>query len=262
MAYTLDKIVDPFKGTPGFNKGLILDMYRQKYEQIKDRIMWGACKDGNNYIIHVRVPSTDVYCKDVYYDVVFEFFPESEKIFKSNSIKDYSVLLFSNCPSFTFTFTYAYNKYGLLVPWLINKCIPQCLNTPAMQRNRSSQIGSDMKTWYAAYHLQKIGILNYKSRFDDMVNTSKSSIQKVVLSQGAMLLHRQNTAELNKRKAQASSDARKAQAKANNRFSDYRQRKDYEHAIQKKLGPKVNSTVVAKRVAKKAKGPRGSKKHR
>lgn len=262
MAYTLDKIVDPFRGMPGFNKGLILEAYKQKYELIKDKIMWGACKDGNNYIIHVRMPSTDPYCSDVFYDVVFEFFPESEKLIDSRSINDYSVLVFSNCPSFTFTFTYAYNKYGLLVPWLTDKCIPDCLNRPAVHRNRGSQIGSDMKTWFAAYHLQRIGILNYKLRFDDMVNTSKSSIQKAVLSQGAMLLRRMRIADINKKKAQASKAASKANQRETNRFNDYRAKKELEHSIQKTYHNKVNSSAVSSRVAKKARTSRKPKSHR
>lgn len=262
MAYTLDKIVDPFRGMPGFNKGLILDMYKQRYELIKDKIMWAACKDGDNYIVHVRMPSTDPNCKDVYYDVVFEFFPESEKLIDSRSLNDYSVLLFSNCPSFTFTFTYAYNKYGLLVPWLINKCIPDCLNKPAIHRNRGSQIGSDMKTWFAAYHLQKIGLLNYKLKFEDAINTTKSSIQKVVLSQGAMLLHRQRTAELNARKSQANRDAARASQREESRFKDYRSKKNLEHSIQKAYGNKVNSSAIASKVARKARSAKKARSHR
>ena len=259
MAFTIDSILDPFKGRPGLNKSLFLSVYHQKYMEIKEKIMWASAKEGNNYIVHVRVPSTDPNCKDVYYDVVFEFFPESDKVLESRSIKDYSVLIFSNCPSFTFSFTYACNKYGLLIDWLKPKCIPRCLNDPAVQRNPHSSVSIDTKTWMAAHHLQQIGILNYKLRFEDTITVTREDIFKRVSHQAVILATRQRIEE----RARERNRYERAKRRSNERFVNYREEKDYQHALERsEMRNKVNPTGTAHKLAKVARQARSARSAR
>lgn len=259
MAFTLESMLNPFKDMPGFNKGLFLNIYRDKYLAIKDKIMWGTCKTGDNYVIHVRIPSTDPLCDKVYYDIVFEFFPESEKVKESRSLDDYSVLMFSNCPSFTFSFTYAYNKYGLIIDWMKDKCIPKCLTDPAVMKNPRTAIATDMKTWLAAYHVQQLGILHYKKKFEATINTNVNDIHAGVKHQYTMLMYRQKVHDT---AVERTRNAR-ADRRAQQRFVDYREQKDYQHALEKSgLRDKVNPVTASRRIAKVARSARNARSSR
>lgn len=185
--YHIKDIINPLGNSAGLGtKGLILQAYEQRYFILKDRIQWACTIYGEAYIIHIRIPSESRYCPDVFYDVVFQFNPNNINDKKDKIIDNYALSIYSNTPSFTFTFTYAFNKYKLLIPWLKDKCSIQCLTKPAVIRNPNSIIGTDMKTWFAAYHIKRIGLLN-KERFKANINVNINRISGNVLSQDQML---------------------------------------------------------------------------
>lgn len=252
MAFTIDTLLNPFKSIPGISAHMMLEQYQARYEEIKSRILWGLAVDKGHYIAHVRIPSSSELCPDIFYDVVLELYPASEKVAESRSLNEYSVKIYSNCPSFIYQFTYAYNRYNLIADFLKNKCSKICLTKPAVRLNPNNAIGVDIDTWQAAFHLKRLGLLSYKQTFEAAAKATRKKIYDNVFTQEAMLVlrSRSESKEREKRKIQ------KAMARANKHNSDYQEQKSYEHAVAKASGGKLNSRVVGKKIAKAARTAR------
>jgi hypothetical protein len=186
MTLTIEDFLDPLaRNSVSHNKGIIITAYEHRYFRIKDRIKWAVCKYNEKYVAHFRIPSESLYCKDVYYDTIFELSPVSKGDIESTSLRNYSVKIFSNYITFIFSFTYAYNKAGLLIPWLLSKCTPQCLNTPAYIKNKQNTIAPDIKTWFASQHFKRLNLLS-KQIFEGSINTSVQHIAKYTMHQTTM----------------------------------------------------------------------------
>lgn len=272
MVYSLDDLLNPFgKGVAAFNKTLIINAYEQRYYSIKDRIQFGLCKNGKIYLVHYRIPSESPLCKDVLYDVVLEFLPLDDGAEDSRTLEPYDVRIYTNSPSFTFTFTHAFNRYDLLIPWLKNRCISECLTKPAFEKNPNDIIGTDKCLWFAAYHLRRTG-MHIKAHFEKFINTNYAHIEKIIIDQEKMLKLRARSEARSRREQQEAKKHSNAKAQATARFDTYRATKDIESKIiqhnarnpQKKINPRVAKTITSKvsRTAKSARSSRSARRSR
>jgi hypothetical protein len=257
MYYSLSDILALHpKGISTHNKGIILTSYQNRYYKIQPNILWGCCKYQNNYIVHMRIPSESDYCRNVFYDVVFEFYPTRASDKDGGNFGNYGVLVYTNSIQFTYTYTYAYNKYGLIIPWLKSKCMNKCLTVPAVQKNPDHTIGVDINMWFAAYHMKLVGILD-KRKFDLNINTSQSHIAKVVYSQSYMAQLRSDAetigrlAEKNMKQAKDASKAKENEYRATKHLE-----KLVKEHIQHTTRQPVNAHAVAHSIIKKAKTPK------
>jgi hypothetical protein len=151
------------------------EMYRQLYSAKLDtiylrengKIDFVVYKSGNDYIIHMKIPSEKI--EDFYYDVVLQFSPSGLGKDLSTSIKDYGVRFFSNDPSFMYTFTHAFHKNDLLIKDLMPKISKTALKKNADERNPDNQVGY-VKSFYFAYLIMENKSLFSKIRLDSMSN--------------------------------------------------------------------------------------------
>jgi hypothetical protein len=259
MFYSLKDLLSLHEyGSAIFNKGVILKEYEHRYTACKDKILWACCTYETSFFIHLRIPSESEYCKDVYYDVVFEFYPSRKIDITNGNLNDYGIKLFSNSTSFMFTYTYAYNKYNLIIPWLKTKCSKRCLIEPAVRKNPRSIIGTDAITWIAAYFISRTGLLG-KSRFITHINTSVDHIKRVVFNQDQMLKIRNDTEENAKRLERAHNEVKIRQY---HRKEEHAATKQLEKALERHARATktpIHPRTAAKRIikaARKAKLPR------
>jgi hypothetical protein len=160
--------------------------------RLKDRIQWAATMGDGMYIYHCRIPSESRYCKDVFYDIVFELYPANKSDLKSTSLLTYGLRAFSNYITFQFSFTYAFNKNGLIIPWLAHKCSSEALNTPAYKTNKAAIVQPDIKMWFAMKHFYRLRLYS-KNVFENAINTTPANIQRICLTQRQVLLLRGET---------------------------------------------------------------------
>lgn len=250
MIFSIDDILNPKYLGPIGAKGLIMESYNRRYELIKDRIMWAACRNGPAYVVHIRIPSEHPNRRDIFYDIVLEFIPTSKNDEKKSTFNSYSLRLFSNVPSFSYSFTYVYNKYKILIPWLTGKCMHMCLTTPPVRKNPNMIVAADMKTWLAVKFFKELDIFN-KQKFSTMINTDMRYLEKIVIGQHQMLAIIQAAEKMNKEEARRKFNV---QDLVKIRHDEYVRKRDLEKAVidynAKKDHTPVNPRVVAARAAK------------
>lgn len=101
----------------------------------------------NSYYFLIIVPSD---MRDYDYDVVIHLYNVDDNV--SSSLKKWHMEIFSNCPSFVFTYAYAYNLNGLMIPFLSKKLGKACTTMPT-ERNPDLQVGWDKSVYYAIKYL-------------------------------------------------------------------------------------------------------------
>lgn len=228
MVYSIDDLINPFgKGVAVYQKTMILRGFEQRYYGIKDRIRFGLCMNGKNYIVHYKIPSESSLCKDVLYDVVIEFIPIDPGAEKMPTLDGYDVHVYTNSPSFIFSYTYTFNKYGLLVDWLKNKCMKQCLSTPALEKNPQNIIGTDKSVWFAAFHFLRNG-LKYKSQFARYINATYQQVITNVVSQERMMAQRMRSEQVGRHQLKLEKEASKSK---NGAYAGYRAQKDIQNGM-------------------------------
>jgi hypothetical protein len=117
------------------NRQLIKDDLNRRYDKLNQnkKIKVTVYKDGEDYYFHFLIPSETERLNT--YDVVLQFTMGEDDFKFDNFLNRYYVKFFSNCPSFTFTYAYAFNLYGMLIEHLGNKYDEQVLTDDPIVRN-------------------------------------------------------------------------------------------------------------------------------
>lgn len=103
-------------------------------------------KDGIFYF-HIRVPSESK--RNNKYDVVIALEPPEGSNKVEKTLKNYEFKVFSNCPSFVYTYTYVYDQYGLLIPFLKSKYKDITLESEPKTKNPGEIINYDKSIYFA-----------------------------------------------------------------------------------------------------------------
>lgn len=165
----VDDFINPMKGNAVFNLKPILENYKKHYYEYYSSKIKVACvynKYTDRYMFFFKVPSesNDKYPTEIDYDVIIEFDPpnSSKPSAKASAdLKPYNIYIYSNSPSFVFSFDYVIkHKFGF------PKCLPSrylsniaCTRPPEI-RNRYEIMTVEKTTWVAFFHLYHNGYLN------------------------------------------------------------------------------------------------------
>ncbi|MMZ42275.1 hypothetical protein D1872_37950 [compost metagenome] len=111
-------------------------------------------KDGDHYFYHLTIPSESEDRRNTY-DVVLEFFADElpPGVKKEKNMNHYQVRFFSNSPSFTYTYAYAFDLYGFFIKELSNKYRVQVLDNPPVTRNPAEVINYEKSIFFAVSYL-------------------------------------------------------------------------------------------------------------
>ena len=116
---------------------------------------------GNGDILfYVKVPSEDYKDNKISYDVLFLIQHDKNRSREKRLIK-----LYSNSPSFIFTYCYVYNQHNLIIEKLKSKLPTEALTQFPEIRNPIGSLGYEKSTYIAAMYL-----LNGKCLRDEYIN--------------------------------------------------------------------------------------------
>lgn len=144
------------------SRKIIREDLNRRYKELikhKDKVIKPTVyKDGDEYIFHFLIPSEDPERKNTY-DVVLHFTTEEtdedKKVTNDKNLKRYNVKFFSNSPSFTYTFAYAFQLYGILIGSLKDKYRKIVLDRPPVTRNPGEIVNYDKTIYFAAHFFQE-----------------------------------------------------------------------------------------------------------
>lgn len=164
---TLNEFLDnPIgKGDASVNVSLIRQMLDGKYQvyedskknkEIKMKVFHQPLKDV--YWIWLTIPTETE--RDNSYDVVYTFTNPKSTDRLTQAIGKFDIQIFSNTPSFAFTYAYVYNKNGMLIPSLANKLGRTFLKDSPDVRNRNQLMLFDKYVYFGARYIKDSKILN------------------------------------------------------------------------------------------------------
>lgn len=105
-------------------------------------------------IYHVIIPSTKK--EFVNYDVVIEV--ETKNLHEgAATLEDLEFKVFSNCPSFIFTYANVFRSNGMICDWLLPKYNKEVRTKPPVQRNQYGIVGLERSIYLALKHLHSTG---------------------------------------------------------------------------------------------------------
>lgn len=122
-------------------------LIRNKGNDIKLFIYEAKNKTDDIYF-HIIIPSETERSNT--YDVVFKFSDPTKELRKNLSISEYSVSVFSNSPSFAYTFAYVYEKNGLFIHSLADRLGKDFFKKSPDVRNRFGIINYEKYVYFGA----------------------------------------------------------------------------------------------------------------
>lgn len=157
----IEQIVKPFNS--GFSavsiKYLLEDLQKRYLVNIEPNItIVDAVKEKDNYFILVKIPSesnSEYKSDQIFYDVIIELLPPNNSYLSNESVRDYDVRVYSNCPSFTYTFTYVYYKKDALIRMPKGAYTRKALSKVPKVRNPLLLFGIEKTLWFAICYLDK-----------------------------------------------------------------------------------------------------------
>lgn len=127
------------------------DMLRQ-FQELASKFACKIYKYRDEAIFHVVIPSRDR--PKVSYDVVIET-KLNDMTSSEINVNDVDIKVFSNCPSFMFTFAHAFRSKGLVIHWLDNKYRVEVKKKEATSKNEYGIIGMERSLYLACLYLTK-----------------------------------------------------------------------------------------------------------
>lgn len=149
----------------------------EQYKSLKSKIRLTWYKVGDKYFVaHIKIPSSSQ--DEMLYDVLLEF---NDDTIKDNIsvIKDASVRVFSNCPSFTYTYAYVFYKNKDLIEWARTKYRKEILTQRPAQRN-AYEIRNYERSLYLAIRFMLEDARYYRESID--VKAKKVRSPKTILA--------------------------------------------------------------------------------
>lgn len=123
--------------------------FEQKYQKLKSArkiFIEASTKIGDNYLLHFKVGSEST--ANQFYDVIFLFFTNDQKVEKEISFQHYYVKFFSNSPSFIYQYAVLYKENGVLIDMLYDKLDPEFIEKAPTKSNPDMKLSYD-KSIYA-----------------------------------------------------------------------------------------------------------------
>lgn len=132
-------------------------------------------------VLHCRLPSRTK--KDIFYDIVMDF--DLAPGFETRrSIAKYDCTVFSNSPSFYYTYAKVFQEKGVLCPWLRKKYERRIMKKSPEKRNPSNIIGYE-RTLYTGMWvtMQQTRGRTARDLYDNAQEMSYKELAKLVQSQ-------------------------------------------------------------------------------
>jgi hypothetical protein len=218
----------------GPQRQAVLNSLRDQYSQLAKRHKVRVFQVGSSILFAVDVPSSSF--DNFHYDVVIEFLNAKP----GDDLRTKHIRIFSNSPSFTYTYAYVMNERELLIPYL-RKLLPKEFYSDAPTKRNPDEIVNYEKTVvYAMFHILDNELMRGEVYRKAIQPVSKLKIADFFQQFDALMMHYKDLerAAVEKRKAE------RAAAKA---------KKEAALAAQKAQNAKVRAANVKRAQAAKPK---------
>ena len=140
------------KGSTAFaSRELIRTKVRENFYKIKDKIKMEVFKYKNTYLFKFKIPSESV--DDFYYDAVLLLYPENGDIQNERTIRNYKIDMFSNMPSFVFTYLNTIYENDMIIDFMRSKLPKSAMKQEAELRNPTGSFGFEKSIYYSALYI-------------------------------------------------------------------------------------------------------------
>ena len=231
------------KGSTVFNKKVILDDLDSRYTKLLNThktfktFIW---IDKLEFYILVKIPSETH--ENVYYDVMLKFVEPNNDVRSDTNLNRYLMYVFSNSPSFVFTYANVYARNGFIVDFLLNKYRKEVVTQSPVIRNPNDVISYEKSIYYACKYLSEKKVLNKVTLGLKAKKFSVKEISNEVKNTDTILLDiqkaKRKASELKKKQKKEQEAAKKSLAKSSNKRQT--QTKSSVNTIKPK--PKVTAT--------------------
>lgn len=162
-------------------KANFTDRYNKIVKLIKHRIFF--VKDDIYFLINI--PSS---VDKVFYDILVKFTPDSKS--PGISIADMNMQVFSNSPSWLYTYAYAYQKHDLFIKECRKKLSSQMLKDIAKVKNPYGMLSYDFSIFAALYYIVNNDYLNIEMLKNESLSEKRSLSYVLSLVQNADTLQK------------------------------------------------------------------------
>ena len=159
-----------------FNKMMLRSAAQVKFQLYKN--------GEERYTMVIHMPSESI--DKLLYDVVLDFYTKDDIRMKERHLKNYKVRFFSNDPNFTFTYSYVFQREGLIVPELVSKLSPESKKEPPKSTNPTQSVGY-VKSIYFAYLFYQLRGFENKLSWTGAPKFNKNEIQSNVMASSRKL---------------------------------------------------------------------------
>lgn len=132
--------------------GTIRKRFDQEFSVLQNaiRVKWYFIEN-KSYVAHIRIPSSS-YGK-VFYDVLIEY--DITSIEGNSDFRQKAFRVFSNCPSFTYTYARVFYNMGMMIPWAQRKYNSKVLGLDPDKRNPGKIVNYEKSLYFAFRYLNK-----------------------------------------------------------------------------------------------------------
>jgi hypothetical protein len=184
----VSQMLRPFnKGFSALQIKLVMNDLVYRYtKNIKEKLKVRYFKENNDYFIYAKVPSesNDIYpdSAPIHYDVIIQLTPPNKAALALDSIREYDVKVFSNIPSFVFTFNYVYHYKRALINLPQEYYTRKAIMEKPRVRNPLYLLGIDKSLWFTVYYLDDHRVFK-RSNIDALLD-GKLSLLSLLKEEG------------------------------------------------------------------------------
>lgn len=212
------------KGSAIMQIGLVSRSLDHDYEILHQKMShtwWLTTSGGPKAIAHIKVPSRKI--EDLYYDVILEF--DISNLGDSLIISEVPMKVFSNCPSFTFTYAYVFTKNGDTINWCKPKYAKKILKKKPEERNPYGITSYERSIYLAIkyilsnrrnviYEIRRTG-KKIRKREEILKNIHSSDEILELYDKGRSLMKKQKEKEKQKEEKKKSSEKKQEMKRSN-----------------------------------------------
>lgn len=150
------------------------DSYAKLLAATGGKFKYRVFQVGSSILFHVLVSSESI--EDFFYDVVIEF----EDSVKASDLSKSNIRLFSNAPSFTFTYAYAFNFQGLLTPYCAPLVNRRALTEIPQVKNTELVTGYEKTLFFALFFIEKNNLFNRSNFGNQLIKANAKSFIETI----------------------------------------------------------------------------------
>lgn len=232
----MDIFIKEFLNNPGGKGSAVLNInatketFTERYDKICKKISHMTFEVNKDIYILVNIPSS---VDGIFYDVLMKF--ENTKKSIGTTITDMRMELFSNSPSFLYTYAYAYMKQNIFIKECKKKLSSKMLSDVAKTRNPFGVLSYDFSIYAALFYIVNNGYTNISDL--QMNNYKKCSLSTVLHNvKDAEVLQKNRKIQKTANKLEEEEKLKKAKKNINKRINDKKSETDEIQDVEKVKG--------------------------